>query len=307
MKPDFKQITEEQIEKRNYWIGEIENLSGNFGDDFDRLQTKLRSEIKAEGSHSLLSHVRLCGAIPEHYPHDSSAEKLYSKYTDALLAETFQFLGITSLVLTERSDAADVECVARDYSFVADAKAFRLSRTAKNQKDFKVQAMDNWKNGKIYAMVVCPSYQLPSRSSQIYQQAISRNVCIFSYSHLIVLIQFAEKHGKQKAETALKMIFEMIGRLQPSKDAQSYWKALNSTLLNCHDYLSKVWRREKRATLEVVEIAKREALADLAKERERIMRLPRETALRELVRKSNIDNRETMIKRVSDSQILTMV
>ena len=28
------------------------------------------------------------------------------------------------------------------YSLVADAKAFRLSRTAKNQKDFKVQAMD---------------------------------------------------------------------------------------------------------------------------------------------------------------------
>ncbi len=58
-----------------------------------------------------------------------------------------------------------------DYSFVADAKAFRLSRTAKNQKDFKVQAMDDWKHSKTYAMVVCPVYQLLTRTSQIYQQA----------------------------------------------------------------------------------------------------------------------------------------
>ncbi len=74
------------------------------------------------------------------------------------------------------------------YSFVADAKVFRLSRTAKNQKDFKIQAMDNWKFGKPFAMVVCPLYQIPSKNSQIYQQASARNVCIFSYSHLAVLV-----------------------------------------------------------------------------------------------------------------------
>jgi hypothetical protein len=43
-------------------------------------------------------------------------------------------------------------------SAIADAKAFRLSRTAKNQKDFKIQAMDSWKRGKPFAMVVCPIY-----------------------------------------------------------------------------------------------------------------------------------------------------
>ena len=60
-------------------------------------------------------------------------------------------MGFTSIVLKERANVADVECVCNDYSFVADAKAFRLSRTAKNQKDFKVQAMDNWKYGKPFA------------------------------------------------------------------------------------------------------------------------------------------------------------
>jgi len=47
--------------------------------------------------------------------------------------------------------------------------------------------MDGWKRGKPYAMVVCPIYQLPRKTSQIYQQAIARNVCIFTYSHLAML------------------------------------------------------------------------------------------------------------------------
>ena len=92
---------------------------------------------------SLLGHLRLCGAMPENYGHDTSEEKLYSKYTDVVIHEAYSFMGFNSLVLRERADVADVECVSNDYSFVADAKTFRLSRTAKNQKDFKVQAMDD--------------------------------------------------------------------------------------------------------------------------------------------------------------------
>ncbi len=125
---------------------------------------------------------------------------MYSKYTDCLLSLAYTNLGLKSIVLKERADAADVEAFAKDYSFVADAKAFRLSRTAKNQKDFKVQAMHGWKRGKPYAMVVCPIYQLPTSSSQIYQQAISQNVCIFTYSHLSLLLSYSEIEGQAKAQ-----------------------------------------------------------------------------------------------------------
>ena len=135
-------ITEATVTKRAYWVEEIRKLSGDFGEDTDRLEKELADEIKKQGIQALLDHVRLCGDIPESYSHDSSEEKLYSKYTDSLLCESFKSIGLKSLVLTERADAADVEAFAKDYSFVADAKDFRLSRTAKNQKDFKVQAMD---------------------------------------------------------------------------------------------------------------------------------------------------------------------
>lgn len=307
MPDEFEHISQDEIDNRCYWVGEIENLSGNFGNDFERLQQELSDEVASQGMTSLLAHVRLCGAIPEQYPHDSSAEKLYSKYTDALLAEAFNFIGIKSLVLTERADVADVECVVEDFSFVADAKAFRLSRTAKNQKDFKVQAMDNWKHGKKYAVVVCPSYQLPSRTSQIYLQAITRNVCVFSYSHLAVLVKIAEQHGQRVATKAMQNVFEVISTLHPTKDSQSYWRGVNSALIASHEGIAPVWREEKLAMVDSIRIAKTEALTQLATERERIMRLSHNDALKELVRKSNIENRENVIRAVSDSGILSMV
>lgn len=195
----FEIITQRQVEKRTYWLDEIIRLSGNFGIDSQRLEREIDEEIKTEGLDSLLGHLRLCGAIPERYGHDTSEEKLYSKYTDIIIHQAYVTIGFTSIVLKERADVADVECLTDNYSFVADAKTFRLSRTAKNQKDFKVQAMDRWKHGKPFAMIVCPVYQLPSRTSQIYQQAAARSVCIMTYSHLAALARYAQVSDSENA------------------------------------------------------------------------------------------------------------
>ena len=299
-------ITEADIRRRTYWTAEIKKLSGNFGDDFTRLSAELEAEMTKEKAPAVLAHLRLCGAIPEDYGHDSSEEKLYSKYTDAVLAHAFRHVGLRSLVLQERADSADVECVAGDYSFVADAKAFRLSRTAKNQKDFKVQAMDGWKRGKPYAIVVCPVYQLPVRASQIYQQAIARDVCVFTYSHLAVLVQLAKDRGEAVAIAALKKVLACIAALNPTKDATQYWTAINRTMLGADKAVGGIWQKEKLAALDSIAAAKEEALIDLARERERIMRLSHEAAVEELVAKHKISSREQMVRAVADSGILAL-
>lgn len=307
MPTQYTAITKAQIQRRNYWVGEIEKLSGRFTDDFRRLRDELHQEVQTLKLDSLLSHLRLCGAIPERYGHDSSEEKLYSKYTDALLSEAFNYIGINSIVLAERADAADVECAGSGFSFVADAKAFRLSRTAKNQKDFKVQAMDGWKRGKPYALVVCPIYQLPTRSSQIYQQAIARDVCVFSYSHLAVIVRLAEKAGKKAAEKTVLATLKSIASLNPSKDSIAYWKVINDTLIASHKAVADIWKGEKIVAVESIAIAKEEALTELASERERILRMSKQQAVLELIRKANLDNRERVIRRVSDTGIMNLV
>ena len=224
-----------------------------------------------------------------------------------MLSEAFNYIGINSIVLAERADAADVECAGSGFSFVADAKAFRLSRTAKNQKDFKVQAMDGWKRGKPYALVVCPIYQLPTRSSQIYQQAIARDVCVFSYSHLAVIVRLAEKAGKKAAEKTVLATLKSIASLNPSKDSIAYWKVINDTLIASHKAVADIWKGEKIVAVESIAIAKEEALTELASERERILRMSKQQAVLELIRKANLDNRERVIRRVSDTGIMNLV
>ncbi len=173
-----------------------------------------------------------------------------------MLSLAYTSLGLKSLVLKERADAADVEAFAKDYSFVADAKAFRLSRTAKNQKDFKVQAMHGWKRGKPYAMVVCPIYQLPTSSSQIYQQATTQNVCIFTYSHLALLLSYSEVEGQAKAQQLLKTIFETVQVLSISKNANDYWLAINKIILAFSKKIQPLWDIEKGVATESIAIAK---------------------------------------------------
>lgn len=300
-------ITPAAVASRRYWIEEIKRLSGNFGADSDRIDAVLSQEIADQGHGSLLDHLRLCSDIPEAYSHDSSEEKLYSKYTDALLSHAFRSIGLRSLILRERGDAADVEAFAPGYSFVADAKAFRLSRTAKNQKDFKVQAMDGWKRGKPYAMVVCPIYQLPTRSSQIYEQASTRNVCIFTYPHLAVLSTFALTTTPARSAALLQVIFESVRMLNPSKDASAYWLAVNRAMLSFDASIGPLWDIEKRASVEALVIAKDLALEFLAAEREVIMRLSHDEALAELLRIKNIESRIRTIRAVADTGLMDVV
>jgi type II restriction enzyme len=301
-----KIISDIAIKRRDYWVEEIRKISGHFGNDTEKLEKELEAEIKKNGVSSLIDHLRLCGNIPESYGHDTSEEKLYSKYTDCLLSLAYTALGLKSLVLKERADAADVEAFAKDYSFVADAKAFRLSRTAKNQKDFKVQAMHGWKRGKPYAMVVCPIYQLPTSSSQIYQQATTQNVCVFTYSHLALLLSYSEVEGQAKAQQLLKKIFETIQALNPSKNATDYWLAINKSILSFSKKIQPLWDIEKGVATESIAVAKDEALTFLAQEREKIMRMNLKEALKELIKVHKIESRIKTINAISDNGLFTL-
>ncbi|MDR2734813.1 MAG: HindIII family type II restriction endonuclease [Spirochaetota bacterium] len=131
------------------------------------------------------------GSIPEDIGHDSSEEKLYAKVSDMVLAKCFQELGLRSSVNKERSNCADVAAKSQfhNYSLVGNAKSFRLSRTAKNQKDFKVKSMADWRGDNDYSVLVCPYYQYPKTKSQIFGQALGDNITLFSWEYLSILLE----------------------------------------------------------------------------------------------------------------------
>ena len=157
---------------------------------FSEASKELMNVIFDLNKFELIPIITEIGSIPEDIEHDSSEEKLYTKVSDIILAKIFIELGLKSLVLTERANCADVfvESIYHNYSLVADAKAFRLSRTAKNQKDFKVESMVHWKKDNDYSVLCSPYFQYPKSKSQIYSSALEGNVSLFSWEYFYILL-----------------------------------------------------------------------------------------------------------------------
>lgn len=160
--------------------------------------------------------VKQIGTIPENIDHDSTEEKLYSKASDIVLARCFRLLGLASRALDERADSADIlaESISGyNYSLVADAKCFRLSRTAKNQKDYKVGNLSDWRGSENeYAVLVAPYFQYPQIKSQIYSKALDNNVCLLSWEHISIML---DQNVKETASLSLESLWnasQMIAR-----------------------------------------------------------------------------------------------
>ena len=94
---------------------------------------KLSEYVDSLNDDAIKNIVRNIGTIPENIKASSSEEKLFSKASDIILAKSFRLLGMDSRAISERGDSADVVAKSfyHGYSLVADAKCFRLSRTAK--------------------------------------------------------------------------------------------------------------------------------------------------------------------------------
>lgn len=193
---------------------------------FDLLEKHLHALNKQDLSENLIQ----CGVLPEMFEHDSSEEKLWAKYSDIMLAKSLNFLDIEAEVIGARSNSADVFAKAKNYTLVGDAKTFRLSRTAKNQKDFKVNALDSWKQGNNYAMLLAPLLQYPTRKSQIYAQAIDKNVTLISYTHLHFLLDFYKNQSLQP----LWEVGRQLSKLPKSEhqNADAYWQAIDEAFIS---------------------------------------------------------------------------
>ena len=175
---------------------DILNLTERFSEGetktrFEDASAYLENLINTCPPEDFLDVLKEIGTIPERIEHDSTEEKLFSKISDAALCRAFREIGLRADVLKTRGDSADVSAYSPVYGYtlVADAKAFRMSRTAKNQKDFKIVALSNWRYGADFAVLCAPYFQYPSQNSQIYAQALENNVCLFSWEYLIFLIE----------------------------------------------------------------------------------------------------------------------
>lgn len=201
----------------------LNEINVQAGVDFKTACVNLEAYIFAFERTEIISCITNIGVIPEYIMHDSTEEKLFAKAADIMLAKTFQLLGMNAVVNKERADSADVTVRSRyhNYSLVADAKAFRLSRTAKNQKDFKVASLSEWKQDADFAVLVCPYYQYPRQSSQIYSQALDKNVCLFSWEHLYAMLAAGVEETDKSSLSGIWSVSDSISEKISVKDNKS--------------------------------------------------------------------------------------
>ncbi len=194
-------------------------------DAFDTLEKYLSTLSRQDLSENLID----CGILPEMFAHDSSEEKLWAKFSDILLAKSLNFLGIEAEVLGARGNSADVFGKTKNYTIVGDAKTFRLSRTAKNQKDFKVNALDTWRKGDNYALLLAPLAQFPNTKSQIYSQSIEKNVTLVSYTHFHFLLDFHTNQDLQSLWETGNNLSEIIEKAN-WQNSSIYWNAIDKKI-----------------------------------------------------------------------------
>ncbi|MCW5858356.1 MAG: HindIII family type II restriction endonuclease [Caldilineales bacterium] len=80
---------------------------------------------------------------------------------------------------------------------------------------------------------------------------------------MAVLVRYAEYAG-QARQLAWSVVFNSVAAMNPSKNAATYWQAVNRTFVNADGSIRDLWREEKIASVESIELAREEALRFLA-------------------------------------------
>lgn len=265
--------------------------------DFPSMTIALGKGVLGLSKKDILLHLLEAGVIAERFRHDSTKEKLYAKYCNYLLSKSFSYLGIKSQVLEGRGNAPDVQGeVVNKYTLVGDAKAFRLSRTAKNQKDFKVETLNTWRKDAHanYACLAAPLYQYPFKESQIYDQAIRYNVTLISYTHLYFMIRASS--GRR---INLEPLWKAGKGLKPTRDADKYWDTINRTMCTCLKIPIKAWEQAREKAQKILPQRANIEISFWESEKQKIVKLNREKAIKQLIKALGIDNKIKVIRKTA--------
>lgn len=259
--------------------------------DFKSAGELIEKFVNGQDKDGIIELVRFIGILPEAIKASSSQEKLFSKAGDIILAKSFRLLNLNAKPLEQRGNAGDVLALSIEFNYgiIADAKSFRLSRTAKNQKDFKVKALSEWREDKDYAVLVAPFFQYPSDTSQIYKQSLDENVLLFSWEHLSIMLQL------NLSETSSLSLEQLWNFPLKHRKRTTVENANKNFMSDFNLYFMDLFKLEKEQLQELLQIEiskiKERSISEIdywENQIERIKSFSREEAIEELLKEINI-------------------
>lgn len=273
---------------------------------FAEASEKIKIYVNELDRQTVIDIVKEIGTIPECIEASSSSEKLFSKASDCILARCFSELGMPSIAVNERGNSADI--IARSihgYTLVADAKTFRLSRTAKNQKDFKIDTLSNWRGSEHdFALLVAPYFQYPNTVSQIYSSALDKQVCLLSWEHILFLL---ENNVMESDTLSLEAVWNAPVRL--ARDTRiAYADRMNCQFLYINQMLCdrisvpiQKFNEQLDVCKDIIRNRGNYELEYLNTEKEAITTLTRDEAIAELLKSKKVLERISTIEKFVSS------
>ena len=281
------------------FIKNINNLSQTH--NFVNATKVLTEQITNLSRQNLINIIKEIGTIPESIEASSTEEKLYSKASDIILSKCFIELGLKSKAVSERGNSADIIAESlHGYTLVADAKTFRLSRTAKNQKDFKIATLSNWRGMEHdFALLVSPYFQYPSTSSQIYSSSLDNKVCLLSWEHILFLL---ENNITETESLSLEQIWNAPTRIE--RDSKIAYADRQNCLF---PYINKIicdrislpiqnFERSLKSCKAYISERSKFEIQHIDSEINRIKGFSREQAVKELIKSKKLEERISSIK-----------
>ncbi len=281
------------------FIKNINNLSQTH--NFLNATKILTEQIANLSKQNLINIIKEIGTIPESIEASSTEEKLYSKASDIILSKCFIELGLKSKAVSERGNSADIIAESlHGYTLVADAKTFRLSRTAKNQKDFKIATLSNWRGMEHdFALLVSPYFQYPSTSSQIYSSSLDNKVCLLSWEHILFLL---ENNITETESLSLEQIWNAPTRIERDSkiayaDRQNcLFPYINKIICDRISLPIKNFEHSLKSCKTCISERSKFEIQHIDSEINRIKGFSREQAVKELIKSKKLEERISSIK-----------
>jgi len=169
------------------------------------------------------------------------------------------------------------------------------------QKDFKIKALDDWRKEDAFALLVAPLTQFPNKRSQIYEQAIEKNVTLLSYTHLNFLLEHYRKED-------LTLLWESGNKLKSVlnknelQDSAKYWNEIDRTVYGLMNKNLDQLKKYKQLEIKKTKTIGCEGIVFWQKKIEEFNTLSKEEAIKLLIKAEKIEEKIKTIQKVINTK-----
>ena len=162
--------------------------------------------------------------------------------------------------------------------------------------------MDSWRQINNYALLVAPLAQYPSRKSQIYSQAVSKNVTLLSYTHLHFLLDFSNQNSLKSVLEIGKTLFQSSDlKLQ---DAIQYWEIIDRTIANSVNQPIEKIKQYRNLEIQKTKQIGLEGINYWNEKIKSFQNLSKEEAIKLLIKSEKIENKIKTIEKTINISLL---